>query len=166
MAQAAAAAPPAAAPAPAKSRKLLFIIIGVVVLALGGGGAALLLSRGKSAEKAAPKEAVKAPALYLAMDPPFVVNFQAEQVVRYLQVTVQLMTREPETLEFLKSHDPVIRNDLLLLFGNQPYATISNVAGKEQLRTEALATVRKAVASEGGRADKVEAVYFTSFVVQ
>ena len=165
MAQAAAAAPPAAAPAPAKSKKVLFIIIGVAVLALGGG-AAFFLSRGKPAEKAAPKEAVKAPALYLAMDPPFVVNFQAEQTVRYLQVTVQLMTREPEVLEFLKGHDPVIRNDLLLLFGNQPYATISNVAGKEQLRAQALATVRKAVASEGGKADKVEAVYFTSFVIQ
>jgi flagellar FliL protein len=166
MAQATVAAPQAAAPAQKKSKKLLFIAIGVVVLAAAGGGAAFFLSKGNAPAKAASKEAVKAPALYLPMDPPFVVNFQAEQAVRYLQVTVQLMTREQETLQFLKSHDPIIRNDLLLLFGNQPYATISTVQGKEALRTQALETVRKAVAAEGGKADKVEAVYFTSFVIQ
>jgi len=166
MAQATAAPAEAAAPAPKKSKKLLFVIIGVSVLALAGGGAAYFSSRGKAAVKVPPKTAVKAPALYLAMDPPFVVNFQTEEVVRYLQVTVQLMTREQEVLDFLKAHDPVLRNDLLLLFGNQPYASISTVQGKETLRAQALATVRKAVSDEGGKPDKIEAVYFTSFVVQ
>ena len=166
MAQATVATPEAAAPAAKRSKKLLFIVIGVVVLAAAGGGAALFMSKDKAAAKAPPKEAVRAAALYLAMDPPFVVNFQAEEAVRYLQVTVQLMTREQETLDFLKSHDPIIRNDLLMLFGSQLYPTISSVQGKEDLRGKALDTVRKAVAAEGGKPDKVEAVYFTSFVIQ
>jgi len=167
MAQAAAAPAAPEAPAPASAnRKKLLLIIGITVLVVAGGTVAFFLTSSKPAEKVAVKQAAKAPALYLAMDPPFVVNFQADQTVRYLQVTVQLMTRNPETLEFLKGHDPVIRNDLLLLFGNQSYAVLGNVAGKEQLRMQALETVRKAVASEGGKADKVEAVYFTSFVVQ
>jgi flagellar FliL protein len=59
-----------------------------------------------------------------------------------------------------------VRNDLLLLLGGQHYDTISTREGKEKLRQQALDAVRRVVASAGGKADKVEAVYFTSFVMQ
>jgi flagellar FliL protein len=102
----------------------------------------------------------------VALDPPFVVNFEAEQLVRFLQVTVQVMSRDPETVEVIKANDPVVRNDLLLLLGNQKYQTISSREGKEQLRRQALDTVRHVVTAGGGKAERVEAVYFTSFVMQ
>jgi flagellar protein FliL len=86
--------------------------------------------------------------------------------VRFLQITVQAMSRDQPTLDLLKANDPVVRNDLLLLFGNQKYATISTSAGKEKLRADALDTVRKVVAGAGGKPELVEAVYFTSFVMQ
>jgi len=76
------------------------------------------------------------------------------------------MSRDQPTLDLLKANDPVVRNDLLLLFGNQKYATISTSAGKEKLRADALDTVRKVVAGAGGKPDLVEAIYFTSFVMQ
>ena len=72
-------------------------------------------------------------------------NFEAEQLVRFLQVTVQVMSRDPETVEVVKANDPVVRNDLLLLLGNQHYETICSREGKEKLRLQALDTVRKVV---------------------
>ncbi len=165
------AAPGQAGVAPPKKGKLGLILMIVAVLVLSGGGAAayLLLGGHKdpkavAAEKA--KEAQKLPALYVALDPPFVVNFEAEQLVRFLQVTVQVMSRDPATVEIIKTNDPVVRNDLLLLLGNQNYATISSREGKEKLRQLALEAVRKVVTSAGGKAEKVEAIYFTSFVMQ
>jgi flagellar FliL protein len=159
------------APAPRKSKKLLIIIAAAVVV-LGGGGAAAwhFLSAGPAkkptAADAKHEAAPKGPALYVALDPPFVVNFEAEQLVRFLQVTVQVMSRDPETVELVKANDPVVRNDLLLLLGNQHYQTISSREGKEKLRQQALDAVRHVVASAGGKGDHVEAVYFTSFVMQ
>jgi flagellar FliL protein len=38
--------------------------------------------------------------------------------------------------------------------------------GKERLRAEALKTVQRVVGSGGGKPERVEAVYFTSFVMQ
>ena len=139
-----------------KTPWLLIAIIAIVVLGTAGGGAWYFLAG----------SAPKAPPIYIALDPPFVVNFEAEQLVRFLQVTVQVMSRDPETVDVVKANDPVVRNDLLLLLGNQHYETISTREGKEKLRAEALATVRKVVANAGGKADKIEAVYFTSFVMQ
>jgi flagellar FliL protein len=159
-----------------KSRGKLFLIIIVstaVVLIGAGVGAAMWLTSG--AKNGSAKAAVKAeekatppagPPLYLPLDPPFVVNFDGDQAVRFLQIAVQVMTRDPATLELLKNNDPVVRNDLLLLFGNQKYAQLATREGKEALRNQALDDLRKVITQAGGHAERLEAVYFTSFVMQ
>jgi flagellar protein FliL len=178
----AAKASPAPAPAPApaskpaaaapRRRRLVWIVAAcVVVVAAGTAAAAYLLmpaarpgARGAAAAAAAPAPA--GPAQYLALDPPFVVNFQADQLVRFLQVSVQVMSRDPATLALLKANDPVVRNDLLMLFANQKYSQIGSREGMEQLRAEALTTTRNVLARAGGRPERLEALYFTSFVMQ
>jgi|SRR5581483_1502072 len=156
-------------PAAPKSRKWLIIgVIAFLVVAGGGVGAWLLLGENDPHSRKVeqkPKEPL-APPLYVAMDPPFVVNFEGDQVVRFLQVTVQIMTREPATVELLKANDPVVRNDLLLLFGNQKYEVLATREGKEKLRSDALAAVRHVVLGAGGKPERIEQVYFTSFVMQ
>jgi flagellar FliL protein len=156
------------AAAAGKSKKTLIIVLLLAVVLLGGGGVGAWFAfapHGKKNHSAA-KQEPPAPALYVALDPPFVVNFEADQQVRFLQVTAQLMSRDPATIELLKTNDPVVRNDLLLLFGGQKYSVVSTREGKESLRTQTLAAVRKIIAAAGGKPEKVEAVYFTSFVMQ
>jgi flagellar protein FliL len=165
------AAAPAAAPADGGKRKKLIIIAAAALVVLGGGGAGawFFLKGGDPASaEAEHKEdsAPKAPPQYVALDPPFVVNFQGQSNVRFLQISVQLMTRDLHTVEELKSNDPAIRNDLLLLFGNQKHESIATLEGKEALRNQALETVRKIVKANGGEPNLIEAVYFTSFVMQ
>ena len=148
--------------APPKSKKLLFIILAVVLL--GGAGAWFFLSGGHKAD--AKVEVPVVPPIYVNLDPPFVVNFEAESMVRFLQVTVSVMTRDVHTQELLKANDPRIRNDLLMLLGNQKYDTISTREGKEKLQVASLDAVRAVIKSAGGEPAKVEALYFTAFVMQ
>ncbi len=166
--QVAAPAPTDAAPAHAtgKGKGKLLIIIALAVVLLGGGGAAAWWLHSRPAQPAEHKAAPETPPLYLALDPPFVVNFESEQQVRFLQITVQLMSHDPKAIELLKANDPVVRNELLLLFANQKYAVLVTREGKEALRQEALASVRKVLESSGGTPEHLEAVYFTSFVMQ
>ena len=150
--------------APQKKRALplwLIITIAVAVLGAGAGGFLLLHGRATAGAHAAPS----GPPHYLALKP-FVVNFQSGQAVRYLQVSLQVMSRDPATLTLLKQNDPVVRNDLLLLLSNQRYATLDTEAGKQRLRAAVLADVRKVVGAAGGHPSHVEAIYFTSFVMQ
>src|SRR5689334_15986013 len=90
------------APKP-KSKKGLIIGI-VALLVLGGGGAGAYFEfghkgdeKGGNEAKAKVKEKENLPPLYIALDPPFVVNFEAESAVRFLQVTAQIMTPDLET---------------------------------------------------------------------
>ncbi len=155
-----------AAPAGKSKKTLIIVLVSAVVLLAGGGVGAWFAFTPHSKKHEVVKKEPPAPALYVALDPPFVVNFESDQQVRFLQVTAQLMSRDPLTIELLKTNDPVVRNDLLLLFGGQKYSVVSTREGKEALRTQTLAAVRKIVAAAGGKPEKVEAVYFTSFVMQ
>jgi flagellar FliL protein len=155
--------------APKGGKKGLIMIILAVLLLGGGAGAWYAFSGGAHdpASKATKKdEGPKLPPRYINLDPPFVVNFEAESVVRFLQVTVGVMTRVPEVETLIKENDPRVRNDLLMILSNQTYASVSTAEGKEALRQRCLEAIRTIVREMGGDPKKVEALYFTSFVMQ
>ena len=114
---------------------------------------------GKSQEKGPAK-----PALYYAIDPPLVVNFEDGSAVRFLQISMEIMAHDEKAIESVQKNIPVIRNNLLLLMSNRNYQTMLSREGKEKLRDEALTEVR-AVQKKDGSPD-VDDLLFTSFVVQ
>lgn len=154
---------------PKKSKKGLLIGIVSAVVVLGGGAGAYFAFMGAPAEgeeQAEAKAEPKAPAAYIELNPPFVVNFEPGGTARFLQVAVQLKTRNPEMVSFLEHNVPAIRNDLLMLFGNKQLEEVSTLEGKEALRESALQAVRQIISEEGGKPEELEAVLFTSFVMQ
>ncbi len=102
--------------------------------------------------------------LYLALDPPLVVNFEDGAVVRFLQITMEVMTKEQAAIDGVQKNLPLIRNNLLLLMSNRDFAALMSREGKEKLRAEALAEVQDILKKQGSPA--VDDLLFTSFVVQ
>lgn len=157
----------APAPAPGKSKMLVIVLCSILAAGAAGGGVYFMTAqKGEEHAAAEPAPAVKTPAIYSKFDPPFVVNFQNKGMMRFLQVSIEVMTRDQVTADLIKEHDPKLRNDLLMLLGGQTFETLSSREGKEQLRTEALKAVAAVIAAEGGKAESVEQLYFTSFVMQ
>jgi flagellar protein FliL len=150
---------------PSKGGKGGMVVGLILVLLLGGGGFGAWKFFGA---KASAKEAAveKLPPRYINLDPPFVVNFESESMVRFLQVTIGVMTREAAVETMVKDNDPRVRNDLLMILANQTYESVASVEGKEGLRKRCLDSVRGIVQEMGGDSAKVEALYFTSFVMQ
>lgn len=154
--------------APGSRKRLIIIAAALLVLGGGGFGAWQAFSgkgaEGKDAKKVEEKEML--PPRYITLDPPFVVNFEAEAAVRFLQVTVGVMTRDPHIETLVKDNDPRVRNDMLMILSGQNYSTVSTTEGKEQLRQRCLDAVRAIVQEMHGEPEKIEALYFTSFVMQ
>jgi flagellar protein FliL len=154
------------------SSKLPWVIVTLLLLGGGAGGAWYALRPAAAPANAAASAAPEAPAqsraaaIYYKFDPPFVVNFGGEGSTRYLQVTVEAMSRDTAILEVLKNNEPAVRNDLLMLFSSQDNAVLLSADGKEKLRAATLASIRKVLDSEGANGKQIEAVYFTSFVIQ
>ncbi len=103
-------------------------------------------------------------ALFYAIDPPLVVNFEDNSAVRFLQISMEVMAKDPKAIESVTKNMPLIRNNLLLLMSNRDYHTLMSREGKEKLRQEALAEIRAVQTKQGG--EDVQDLLFTSFVVQ
>jgi flagellar FliL protein len=164
---------PEAAAEPKKGGKMkLMVIAAAVLLAGGGAGAYVFLKPGAKDAKSGEAHgghdaaAAKATPQYFKFDPAFVVNFGEQGNTRFLQVTVEAMSRDPLVIEAVKSSEPMIRNDLVLLFSSQKYDDLLAAEGKEKLRQTTLESIRKAIAVEGAKPEALEGVYFTSFVIQ
>lgn len=155
-------------------KKKLFIIIGIVaVLLIGGGVAAYFLLSGDDAEetteggestdKESVEEVEKGPAQYYGIAPVFVVNLPGRPSLLQIGVNVRV-TSEP-LVEFLKHNDPMIRHHLLNLLQNQDAKLLKTREAKEALQTQMLDELNRIVKELSGPGE-VEALYFTSFVMQ
>ena len=128
---------------------------------------------------AAEGEWVEGKVNYYAIKPPITVNLQGKEV-RYIQIKVQLMSREVNTLEKIEANKPAIIDSLITLLTAQSLSTMRNVASREKVRAEALKQIQVLLEKIAGivpgeRIGKgedavtikgVEALYFTDFVVQ
>lgn len=168
--------PPAAAAEagskPPGKLKLIIAIVLALLLAVGAsiGGTWFFLSKDNAkardehaqAENAAP---VKQPAIYEELTPAFVVNFTQNGKPRYMQVSVALMGRDQAAMDALKVNMPVLRNNLVMLFSSQDFASLITPVGKEMLRQQATASVQQVAEKETGKV-AVEQVLFTNLVLQ
>ncbi|MEL7024030.1 MAG: flagellar basal body-associated FliL family protein [Pseudomonadota bacterium] len=152
-----------------KGGNKLVMIIGAVVLLAGGAGGAYFFTKPDAQADSAdaePKEEPPAEAIYHGIHPPLLVNFLDERGKgRFLQVSLEVMTRDQKVVEDIKMHGPVIRNNLILAYGDIDYEQVTTREGKQVMLEEALTEINAVLESETGNAG-VEAVYFTNVVVQ
>jgi flagellar FliL protein len=161
-----------AAPPPKKSKKLVFGIIGVLLLAGAAGGGYWFYGKKKAADPehaAAEGEHGEAAAAgvsnFLPLTPAFVVNLADDDLSRFLQVEMEVSAKDAKALEAAKLYMPRIRNGVLLLLSQQHYHELTTREGKETLQKQSLAQIQKILKEETG-SPGIDAVYFTSFVMQ
>ena len=166
-------------PAPKSKSGLIILIVGVVLLLGVSATATLILTGVLSGDEAPPEQApagaktdehaaekgARKPLNYVPLDPPFVVNFSGNSSTRFLQITVEAGTRDPEAVDLIKDQLPAIRDALVMLFSGQDPKVLNTREGKEKLRSDTLSAIQKVMRSETGK-PRVEGVFFTSFVMQ
>ncbi|MDF1831801.1 MAG: flagellar basal body-associated FliL family protein [Porticoccaceae bacterium] len=149
----------------------IFVTIAALLVA-GGGGAWFYFSDGTSnATVETSNSAIEARGknYYLALEPPFIVNFVYKDTLRYLQMTLSVMTHEPKILEQVTHHMPAIRHRLIMLISNKTFDELNGKDSKEVLREEMLFEIRNIIQAEQNKTHnpgRVEAVYFTGYVMQ
>lgn len=108
------------------------------------------------------------PPQYHAMDPKFVISFSDQKRARFMQFSLQLMTRDNDVMKMLDAHMPAIRSSLLMLFGSQKYEDMITREGKQMLLDEVVKDVNKTLqkVADGEKPGEVLEAYFDSFVIQ
>ncbi len=150
------------------------IITIVALLVVGGGGAWFYFSGEPSTAEASSTSSsstieARGESYYLALEPPFIVNFVYKDTLRYLQMTLSVMSHEQKILEQVTHHMPAIRHRLIMLISNKSFDELNGEDSKEALREEMLLEIRNIIQAEQNKTHnpgRVEAVYFTGYVMQ
>lgn len=151
-----------------KKKKLIILIIGALLLVAVAIGATWFLLSGNAdanTDEAVEAEPVLLPIQYVILKPEFVVSFQVGTRQRFLQVSLEVMTRAPHVKTVLEMHDPMIRNDIIRIMTQQPFDALRTAEGRVALQQALTAHLDQVVAREHGEGG-VEAVLFTNFVMQ
>jgi len=108
--------------------------------------------------------AAEGEALYLPLDPAFVVNFTHLGNLRYLQISLEVMYHNQDLLDRVMANMPAIRNSLILLLSDQEYEKLSSLSGKEELRREMITTINDLILTEDEEANGE--IYITNYIMQ
>jgi len=155
-------------PAGGKKKLIIIIIAGILIAGIavaatlffiGGGDDDVAMDEGEEVviEKADPN--------YVDLTPPFTVNLHPDDPVGFLQISIQVLTYDKNVVTEIEKHKPLIRNNLVTLFGQQRSVDLRAPEGKEKLQKDTLGTIQKII-DERGSGGEVDNVFFTSFVMQ
>ncbi|MGK0248599.1 MAG: flagellar FliL protein [Oleispira sp.] len=154
-------------------KKLIIIVVATVLLIAMGVGATIFLMSGDSDESEGEGEGevtevveeISLPAQYIKMKPRFIVNFNVGIRQRFLQTSIEIMTRSQDVVDVIELHNPMLRNTIIRILSEQDFKNLRTPEGrgalKAQLKEQLVAVVKAEADIEG-----IEAVLFTDFVMQ
>ena len=160
-----------------KSSKKLILMIALVLLVLGGAAAGYFFflkqpadeahsqaSSGKTSKK---KEEAKVeePEIYYDLAAPLVVNFPPGSSAKIIKVSVSVLVKGEASVDVLKKHEPMIRNNLLMGISSIGADKVKTIEGKRELQAMMQSEIGKVMEKMAGE-NAVKDVYFTEFVMQ
>ena len=153
-------------------KKLIIMILAVLLLGGGGVGGSLffmgMLGGGSgeaTTEDIEEHKEVKTVPIYFAFPQAFTVNFETDQGLRFLQISVEIMSYDQAAIDAVGVHMPVIKNNILLLLSSQTFGDLVSVDGKKEIRQRMLNEIQ-AILDKYKTESSVEEIYFTNFVMQ
>ncbi|MEM7000959.1 MAG: flagellar basal body-associated FliL family protein [Pseudomonadota bacterium] len=150
-------------------KKNLIMFAVVLLVAVGGsvGGTMFFLN-----DSSAPAEVVETTdnnqpqqAIYYNMRPPYVINYLTGTKPRYLQAEFSIMSRDPEVIEAVIAHMPLIRSEIVGFLTEQNFLELQTQEGKEVVRKGIVGLINNALVQHD-MGPGVESALITNFVLQ
>lgn len=147
-------------------KKIAILVVAVLLAGGVGAGVFYFLRHSANAGNAAQNEEEESAAkLYYELGKPLTVNFPRDSSIQVAQISVAFLVAGEETLDSLKKHEPMIRNNLLMLIGSQNAENLILREEKEKLRASMLAEVVSILKKMTGKG-QIKELFFTSFITQ
>jgi flagellar FliL protein len=156
-------------------KKMIMMAGGALLLVGASVGATLFLAPGKEPgpvypdgapiETAAPVLAKPLERYYYNIHPEFVVNFNKKGSPKYLMLEISAATSDEKAKNAIDDHIPELRNNLIMMLGEENSEDLETTEGKDALREKTFTIVDELVSKHYGPG-RVTDVFFTRFVMQ
>lgn len=111
------------------------------------------------------KEGTALQVIYHSLVPALVGNFGVGPKLKFYKADISLRVSGAEAEAKVTHHEPLIRNQLVMLFSQQTEESLATPDAKETLRQEALKQVQQVLSDEEGQ-PLVEDLLFNNLILQ
>jgi flagellar FliL protein len=105
--------------------------------------------------------------VYLAIDPPIVTNYAGDnsQKLGYLRITIEIMLDNPEYIQYVEHHMPLLRALAIEVVGGKSEQEVKSLTGREDMRRGMLKAFRDSLVKETGN-QIIKDIIFTNYLRQ
>jgi len=124
-----------------------------------------LLSRPVMAEEESATEIVN-DYQYFLIEPDIITNYiKPGKRIGYIRVTLELMTRSKANYALLENNEPLIRDKIITVLGEQNEQQIKSTVDRDRIRQRCLDEINASLLAETGR-QPIEDLLFTKYLYQ
>ncbi|WP_087020502.1 flagellar basal body-associated protein FliL [Thaumasiovibrio subtropicus] len=103
---------------------------------------------------------------YYTLSPDITTNYTTQgKKLGYLRLQIDLMVIDPSLIDILEHHDPLIRDTIIEIVGQEGETTIKTLAGREEIRLNCLDRINQLLLAETGQKVVTE-LLFTKYLYQ
>ena len=103
--------------------------------------------------------------IYFGMEPDIITNYVSESnKIGFISVAVELMVADNKNLEIIEQHQPLIRDKIISLLGQQSPQHLRSQAGREEVRKTIQNEVNMLLKQESGTS-AIENLLFTKYLL-
>lgn len=163
-------------------KKILLIAVGLLlIIGISVGGTLMLVGGGSqppademmdpaiAIEQMPAEEQMVTPdqgeAIYLALKPEFIINYNTGARQRFLQTEITVLARDQLAVDAITQHMPLIRNNIIEMLSQKNYDELRTDEGRQQLAEDLSITIQDTLLEIIGRPG-IERILYRSFVMQ
>jgi flagellar FliL protein len=125
----------------------------------------LMAQASESKKEEEGKEGAAPAVSYVTLVPALVGNFGDGPKLKFFKADLSLRVTGADVEAMVKHHEPLIRNQLVMLFSQQTEEAMAAAGARETLRVEALKQVQDVLNQEEGK-PLVEDLLFNNLIIQ
>ena len=103
---------------------------------------------------------------YFQLEPDIITNYiKPGKRIGFIRITVELMVHSKSNYAVVENHEPLIRDKIITILGEQTEAKVKSITEREGIRQRCLEEVNKLLFSETGK-KPLEDLIFTKYLYQ
>ncbi len=103
---------------------------------------------------------------YFTLEPDLTTNFHTTgKKLGYIQVRIDIMVADQADLAAIEHHQPLVRDTVVEMLGQQSKDTIESLAGREEIRKKLVTKLNEILLPETGKAIVAD-LLFTKYIYQ
>ncbi len=103
---------------------------------------------------------------YFQLEPDIITNYiKPGKRIGFVRLTVELMVKSKSNYAMIENHEPLIRDKIITIFGEQTEVVIKSITEREEIRKRCLDDVNNILFAETGK-KPLEDLLFTKYLYQ